>query len=51
MDDCPNCDGSGLVWVALDSDGEVAREQCPLCDQLRHEEKKNGNTYIEQKKQ
>lgn len=32
-EECPMCDGSGRVWVALDSDGEVAREQCILCDQ------------------
>ena len=39
---CPMCDGSGFIWVAFDSDGEVAREGCPICIQLK-EEKDNGS--------
>jgi rubrerythrin len=38
MDDCPMCDGSGLMWVASGNDGDVAREQCPICDQLKRKE-------------
>jgi len=40
---CPMCDGSGLIWVALGTDGDVAREQCPVCDQLKRKERDDSS--------
>ena len=40
---CPECDGSGKVWVANGNDGDVAREQCPICEMMK-EGKKNPPT-------
>ena len=37
---CPICDGSGTLYVALDNEGDVAKEQCPICIQLK---KRNTN--------
>ena len=34
-ENCPECDGKGLVWVPNGHDGDISREQCPLCDSSR----------------
>jgi hypothetical protein len=44
--ECPGCDGSGLVWVPNGHDGDVAREQCPICESVNQSSKRTPYTSV-----